>query len=306
MKKINYLLLLAAAMLFAASCGKDGAVGPQGSTGAKGAQGVVGPAGPAGANGQNGSVIYSGSTVPLTTTGANGDFYLNTSTGLLYGPKTTSGWGTGFSLVGATGATGATGAAGTPGSKTLSGVGAPATSLGSLGDYYLDDASYLLYGPKVSSGWGTPVSLQGPPGTANVMYTDWFTPPTYKKDTVFGVYGFSAKEAIPAITQSILDNGTVITYGKLNGYVSSIWPTNQVSELPISITYMDGSAANIDTWSAFATPGTLEIRLVSSLNAYGGISNAHQFRCIVIPGGVNIPATIGYAALQRYLRIKDN
>jgi hypothetical protein len=60
MKKINYLLLLllAAVMLFAAACGKGGAVGPQGSTGATGAQGLVGPAGPAGANGQNGSVIY--------------------------------------------------------------------------------------------------------------------------------------------------------------------------------------------------------------------------------------------------------
>ncbi len=113
MTKFNYaMLFLALIALLATSCGKDGATGPQGPTGATGGQGPVGPAGPAGANGQNGSVIYSGNTVPASTTGAVGDFYINLTTGLLYGPKTSAGWGTGFSLKGATGTTGATGATG--------------------------------------------------------------------------------------------------------------------------------------------------------------------------------------------------
>src|ERR1700748_1111902 len=90
MKKFNYLLLFLALIgVLAASCSKDGAVGPQESAGATGA---VGPAGPTGANGQNGNVIYSGSTVPNSTVGTVGDFYINLSTGLLYGPKTISGW----------------------------------------------------------------------------------------------------------------------------------------------------------------------------------------------------------------------
>ena len=77
----------------------------------------------------------------------------------------------------------------------------------------------------------------------------------------------------------------MITFGKLDGYVTSVWPTAQVEAMPITITYMDGSSPNIDTWSALITPGNLKIQLISSLNAYGGISNAHQFRYVIIPGG---------------------
>ncbi len=132
----------------------------------------------------------------------------------------------------------------------------------------------------------------GATGTANVIYSDWFTPATYKKDTVFGTYGFSADKAVTALTQQIVDSGTVIVFGKLDGYVTSVWPAAQVSALPISLTYMVGSTPNIDTWSALITTGNLRIRLVSSLNAYGSISNAHQFRYIIIPGGTKATASV--------------
>ena len=131
-----------------------------------------------------------------------------------------------------------------------------------------------------------PAGTAGPTGTANVIYSDWFTPATYKKDTVFGTWGFNYDKADAAITQKIIDSGTVITSGKLDGYVTSVWPTEQVAALPIIITYLDGSSSNIDTWSSLLTPGNLRIRLVSSLNAYGSISNAHKFRYVIIPGGV--------------------
>lgn len=133
---------------------------------------------------------------------------------------------------------------------------------------------------------------QGPAGSANVIYSDWFTPDVYVKDTVYGTYGFYYDSAVAAITQTILDSGTVITFGKLDGYVTSIWPTNQVEALPIVITYMYGSTADIDTWSALLTPGNLRIQLQSSLNAYVGISNAHQFRYIIIPGGIKTNASV--------------
>src|SRR6185312_1434125 len=138
MKKINFFIAAIAVLLLAASCGKDGAVGPQGAKGDMGATGATGAAGVAGANG---SVIYSGNGAPAGTTGANGDYYIDLSTSNLYGPKTASGWGSPISLKGANGtngATGATGAAGAAGSKILSGSGAPAADLGSNGDYYLD------------------------------------------------------------------------------------------------------------------------------------------------------------------------
>ena len=149
-------------------------------------------------------------------------------------------------------------------------------------------------GPAGAAGPAGAVGAQGPAGTANVIYSNWFTPSGtsgYTKDTVFGTWGFYHDEAATAITQAVLDSGVVLTFGKLDGYVTSIWPTNQVEELPIVITYMDGSSPNIDTWQALLTPGNLRIQLQSSLNAYGSISTAHQFRYVVIPGASKVTAT---------------
>lgn len=141
-------------------------------------------------------------------------------------------------------------------------------------------------GTNGSNGATGAVGPKGATGSANVIYSAWFTPLTYTKDTVFGTYGFYYNKPATAITQPVLDSGTVLVYGKLDGYVTSIWPTTQVALLPIVITYMDGATANIDTWSALITLGNVKIQLQSSLNAYGSISTAHKFRYIVIPGGV--------------------
>ncbi|SDD91726.1 hypothetical protein SAMN05216464_10334 [Mucilaginibacter pineti] len=320
MKKLNALpVFFALLILCLASCkkGDDGATGPAGSTGATGAQGVVGPAGPKGADGKDGSVIYSGNTLPAATTGVVGDFYLNVATGLLYGPKTGEGWGAGFSLkgpAGATGATGATGAAGANGNTTLSGSGAPSASLGNVGDFYLDKTSYFLYGPKTGTGWGPAVNLRGPAGpagTANVIYSDWIKPDVYTKTTIFGTIHFSYTITAAKITQDILDKGTVIVYGKLNGYNPVIWPTDNVAALPIVITYMSGTNSNIDTWSGIASLGAIQIDLTSSLNAYSSISNAHSFRYVIIPGGVHTTAVAkqlninDYESVRKYYHITD-
>src|SRR6185312_1038600 len=59
---------------------------------------------------------------------------------------------------------GATGPAGADGSEIYAGDGAPATSLGKDGDYYLDKSAGNLYGPKTDAGWGTALSLSGGQG----------------------------------------------------------------------------------------------------------------------------------------------
>jgi hypothetical protein len=65
---------------------------------------------------------------------------------------------------GAAGVAGAAGAAGLAGNTLLNGEGAPADDLGKNGDFYLDITAKVLYGPKSASGWGSPVSIQGPQG----------------------------------------------------------------------------------------------------------------------------------------------
>jgi hypothetical protein len=124
----------------------------------------------------------------------------------------------------------------------------------------------------------------------NVIYSEWFTPGTYQKDTVFGVWGFKHNQPAPEITQQILDNGVILTYGKLKVYNTSVWPAEQVAPLPIQITYNQGGVTT-DTWSALSTVGNLRIRFVNDKNIYGSIANTHMFRYVIIPGAKK--ATVG-------------
>ena len=50
------------------------------------------------------------------------------------------------------------------GSQILSGNGMPTTSLGSVGDYYLNKTTMELYGPKTTEGWGNAIVLKGTQG----------------------------------------------------------------------------------------------------------------------------------------------
>lgn len=48
---------------------------------------------------------------------------------------------------------------GEAGNSILNGDGAPTSLFGSPGDFYIDTSTYNIYGPKVSSNWGTPTTL---------------------------------------------------------------------------------------------------------------------------------------------------
>ena len=67
-------------------------------------------------------------------------------------------------LKGDTGAQGIQGVKGADGKTVLSGAGAPAASLGTDGDFYIDTTANAIYGPKASGAWGNPTSLVGPQG----------------------------------------------------------------------------------------------------------------------------------------------
>ena len=59
------------------------------------------------------------------------------------------------------GSKGEKGEQGADGSQILSGTGAPATTLGKVGDFYFDTSARAFYGPKTAAGWGTPIVLSG-------------------------------------------------------------------------------------------------------------------------------------------------
>lgn len=119
------------------------------------------------------------------------------------------------------------------------------------------------------------------------MYSDWFMPESWTSSEVFGRTVFSYEEPAPEITQDILDSGVVLVYGKLNGYSSTIWPTNQVSQLPITIQYAQAES-QIDVWSANLRPDTLKLTLTNNTDVYGSISTVHEFRYLILPGGAPV------------------
>ena len=78
----------------------------------------VGPEGPSGKS------VLSGSGSPSPSLGTDGDFYIDTSANLIYGPKASGAWGSGVSLVGPQGPIGATGPQGPQGVQGPPGVDA--------------------------------------------------------------------------------------------------------------------------------------------------------------------------------------
>lgn len=153
--------------------GLTGATGPQGPIGLTGATGATGPQGAAGTNGINGingTAVLNGTTAPTSAIGVNGDFYINTATNLLYGPKAGGTWPAGVSLVGPTGATGAmglqgpigltgpAGATGATGPQGPIGLTGPAGATGATGP----QGPIGLTGPTGPQG---PIGLTGPAGT---------------------------------------------------------------------------------------------------------------------------------------------
>lgn len=162
------------------------ASGPTGPAGATGAIGSIGAQGIQGIQGVRGATFLSGTTGPIsTTTAIDGDYFLNTTTRLLYGPRvTTSGvvsWGGSIDLKGETGAqgiqgvAGAVGATGPDGTKIFYGNEVPTSTFPSSterreGDFYIDLVAGRLYGGfTTSQGWGAGVSLLGPTGSTGAQ-----------------------------------------------------------------------------------------------------------------------------------------
>ena len=120
--------------------------------------------------GTDGKTILSGTIAPSSGVGTDGDYYYNRTTTTFYGPKASGSWPTGIVLVGPTGATGATGsqgatgATGSDGKTVRNGTVAPTSGIGVDGDFYINTATNILYGPKASGAWPTGVSLVGPQG----------------------------------------------------------------------------------------------------------------------------------------------
>lgn len=143
---------------------------------------ITGTPGTPGTPGADGSRFLSGSGTPSGGTGSNGDTYLKTSTGDIYGPKSGGSWGAPVANIqGAPGTPGAPGDPGDPGTPGAAGARGSLWFTGSTvplglsgeadGDFYLRSTNSEIY--KLIAGVWTDQGysikgLQGDPGTTGV------------------------------------------------------------------------------------------------------------------------------------------
>ncbi|HCZ34117.1 MAG TPA: collagen-like protein [Holophagaceae bacterium] len=148
--------------------GSQGPLGPQGLTGLIGPTGAAGPAGVNGINGTNGldgNTTWNGAGTPVATNagGTSGDFYLDTTSNLLYGPKVGPSWVgvIGVSLVGPSGANGPQGLMGPAGPQGPTGLIGATGVQGPIG-------------PAGATGSQGPIGATGPQGPSGLLAFGYF------------------------------------------------------------------------------------------------------------------------------------
>ena len=242
-------------------------------------QGGTGATGETGENGLDGKSLLTGSGVPLSDLGKEGDSYIDTDTWNVY-IKTSTGWGsptgnikgesitvvsvvktnttgnvdtytitfsdnstTTFTVT--NGTNGSDGNDGTNGKNVLTGTGAPDAELGVEGDSYIDVENWKLY-VKTSTGWedkGTFKGANGADGTDGSDGEDGVS--------ISNIAYTSSADNVDTYTITF-SNGTTTTFTVTNGIdgtngntliTGSVNPTNEG---------VDGdSYLNTTTWEYF-------------------------------------------------------
>lgn len=117
----------------------------------------------------------------------------------------------------------------------------------------------------------------GPAGSANVIYSAWFSPATWVLETNFGIVERTYTMTSTSLTQAIIDNGVVLVYLKVAGFSPAI------EQLPVTI---------IDASKAFlyrAQAGSIKALYYNTANTAadpGVIPSGNQLRYVLIPGSV--------------------
>jgi hypothetical protein len=121
-----------------------------------------------------------------------------------------------------------------------------------------------------------PTGPRGPTGSANVIYSDWYSPPTWTLETEFGVANRTCTVVAPSLTQEIVDQGVVMVYMRLIGWSPSI------IQLPFLIPdlgyqlYFRARADSIKVvYFVAASPTSTPVL----------IATGNQIRYVLIPGG---------------------
>ena len=186
-----------------------------GANGTNGTNGATGSQGPAGNNGK--SILY-GNGAPSNAIGVDGEFFINTVTNYIYGPKASGVWPSGVSLVGPQGPQGIQGIQGIQGATGIQGpVGlqGPAGAKGDTGE--------LGPGRKVWRQSSQPnVSTQGPFNEGDI----WFDTDDDNRLYIYtGTAWADVKDTSIAAAKAAADAAQTSANGKNRVFRQSTTPT---------------------------------------------------------------------------------
>ena len=214
-----------------------------------------------GGSGSGGTTIYSGSGSPTSSIGVAGDFYVDTTNKVFWGPKVGSTWPSSFSLAGTPGATGPAGAAGAAGAAGTNGtngaaatVTVGATSVGVAGTNPVvtnsgtsTNAILNFTIPRGATGATGPQGpqgiqgIQGPAGSGSGSTTSMYVPQgiLVNMEKAANSYLFGPSSGVPSWAFSV---SGIITAGSSAVTTDSVMPT-------VASGYYDG----MKYWTATAT-----------------------------------------------------
>lgn len=228
--------------------------------------------------GADGRSVLSGSGAPGGGLGSDGDFYINTATSDIYGPKTAGAWGSATSLIGATGSSGGAGSAGADGKTVRNGSGAPGGGLGVDGDFYIDTTADAIYGPKTGGAWGSATPLVGATGSTGSAGAD----------------GADGNGLVWSDRVETLADGATVTPDAQDGLIQcGLWtcatatptlnpPDNGVPGAPYRVQVLASGAQRVITLSSGFVPSTDDV--IGTVTVPSGKWCSLMFECLTTVG----------------------
>ena len=248
--------------------------------------------------GEDGRTVLNGSGAPSAGTGVIDDFYIQTTGWLIFGPKTSGGWGVGTSIIGAAGSAGA---AGTDGRTILHGSGAPGSGLGVTDDFYIDETNWQIYGPKSGAAWGSGTNIVGPTGATGSAGADG-------KTVLNGAGAPGGGTGVDGDFYIDTTNNRIYgpkASGAWGGYVSLVGPTGATGATgPSGVPYV--MAKKTSTYSATDSDKTIVCNFGSNGDItlpVSSVTDGHEYTVIRTGGAGTVTVKDGNANQLRTMSV---
>jgi hypothetical protein len=253
-------------------------IGEDGTNGTNGTNGI---------NGINGRSLLSGTTNPTPSTGSDGDFYINTSTWQIFGPKVTV-WPSGVSLTGPAGPAGTSGTNGLDGKSLRYGGTGPLSGDGFDGDFWIDTTAWMIYGPKSGGAWPAGVSIIGPIGATGAAGTPGSNGSSGTSAYIYVAYADDINGSGYTLVQSNDNTASLTAFNPNKEWMAILINASQIGTT-ITMSSFTGLwakyAGNGDRWATYSTTSLTIATGTQSLFIEQGLSYTTGQRIVIALDG---------------------